>query len=365
MKIEFNTEAMAEVLGLVGQAVPARTPKAILRMFHLKTADKKLVISGTDLEEVIIAIIDKVKIIKSGEALINADKFSLIVRESSDDVMQIETEDIHSKITGKDSQFNIFGAPVADYPLLETKKPQIVFTAELEKLQQGIEKTIFATAKESTRYELTGCLFELNKKKVIITATDGRRLAQSSLAAGDIAVKTERKIIVPARALRMLLKLKSDDKQKITASLCDNIIRFDCGDVTVISNLLKGTFPKYEDSIPKYEKRIEFPTANFTSAVRRAALLATKESAAIKLAITKNSAVFSSHATETGDSEIDMQIEYAGEPIEIGFNPFYLLDALKSLNSAFFTMEFESWDRPVIFKTKYGQLYLQMPIMLG
>jgi DNA polymerase III subunit beta len=155
-------------------------------------------------------------------------------------------------------------------------------------------------------------------------------------------------------------------KDKAAVKFVDNQVVISCANVVISSNLVEGNFPKYEDIIPTdYTNKITLGTELVLSAVRRAALLTNEDSKGIKLAIGKNAVVFSSRAPETGDAQIDMAVEYAGPPIEIGFNPGFLIDVLRVMKSTEFELELGQSDRPGLFKSGPNFLYVVMPINLG
>jgi DNA polymerase-3 subunit beta len=134
----------------------------------------------------------------------------------------------------------------------------------------------------------------------------------------------------------------------------------------VCSNLVEGNFPKYEDIIPAdYQKKIILQTDVALSAVRRAALLTSEESRGIKLAISKNKLVFSGRAPETGDAEVEVVVEYTGEPLEIGFNPQFLTDAIRVIREPQFDLELGQADTPGVIKAGANFLYVLMPINLS
>ena len=114
------------------------------------------------------------------------------------------------------------------------------------------QQSLFATAKESTRYAINGVLWEMKGKKLTLVATDGRRLARSrvNLAANPSEKAAASKIIVPAKTMALLEKLAGGEKDKVAVRLVDNQVMFACGNVVVCSNLVDGNFPKYEDIIP-------------------------------------------------------------------------------------------------------------------
>jgi len=368
MKVEFNRTALAEALSLVGSVVPARTPKPILRCVRISAAKDDMRMTATDLEVGISCVISEVSVQKEGEAVIPADRFSAIVRESADDVLVLEANEGKCEIKGADSHFTVYSQEASQYPAT----PEFDGKADLEipvvLLQGATKQCLFATAKESTRYALNGVLWEVKGKKLSLVATDGRRLARVRVNLNSAASEkmTAAKIIVPAKTMSLLEKIQAGEKDIAAVKLVDNQILINCSNAVISSNLVEGNFPKYEDIIPSdYDKKLVLPTEPTASAVRRAALLTSEESRGIRLSISKGKMVFSGRAPETGDAEVEMSVDYAGEPIEIGFNPVFITEALRVMDSADFELELGSADRPGLLKYGSNFLYVLMPINLG
>ncbi|HOK96197.1 MAG TPA: DNA polymerase III subunit beta [Anaerohalosphaeraceae bacterium] len=366
MKVKFNRAALQEALGLVTTVIPSRTPKPILQCLKITTEKESIRIGATDLEAGITYLVNQVEIDKPGEVIVPAEKLSSIVRESQDDVLLMEATESAVNLVGSDSRFTIYGHDPQQYPTI----PVFDGTAELEVkllgLQEGIEQTVFAAARESTRYALNGVLWEVAGKKLSLVATDGRRLAKATVALEKSGKIPDGRIIVPARTMSLLLKITQHNGDE-TAQICfvNNQIVLASGSVVVSSNLVEGNFPKYEDIIPKdYEKKLTLNTAQMLSAVRRAALLANEDSKGIRLALDKGSLVLTSRAPETGDAQIDMAVDYSGEPIEIGFNPQFLIDVLRVIGADTFELHLGQPDRPGLIKSGSNFLYIVMPVNL-
>jgi DNA polymerase-3 subunit beta len=368
MRLNFNRTALADALGILTTVVPSRTPKPILRCVQI-TADKKNVrICATDLEVGINYLVSEVQIEETGEILVPADRLTAIVRESTDEVLLLQAENGTCKIEGSDSHFTIYGQEPGQYPAVLSFDAQPDIEIALGNLQAGIGQCLFATAKESTRYALNGVLWEIKGKKLSLVATDGRRLARCrvSLSSAPTEQVAKTKVIVPAKTMALLDKIGGNEKDIVMVKLVDNQILFSCANVVISSNLVEGNFPKYEDIIPEdYDKKLVLSTEAVLSAVRRSALLTSGESRGIKLSVGKNSLVFSGRTPETGDAQVDMSIDYKAEPIEIGFNPQFLIEALRVIKTAEFEFELGQADRPGLIKSGANFLYVLMPINLG
>jgi DNA polymerase-3 subunit beta len=367
MKVNFNRGALTEALGLVTSVVPSRTPKPILRCLQITADEKEAWICATDLEVGINYTISEVQVEEPGQVIVPADRFAAVVRESADEILSVWAEESSCEIKGVDSHFTIYGQEQSQYPSVPSFDGAADVEIELDNLQAGIEQCLFATAKESTRYAINGVLWEIKGKKLFLVATDGRRLAQSrvSLSTAPSERMAKAKIIVPAKTMSLLSKM-GGGKDAVMVKLVDNQVLISCASVVIISNLVEGNFPKYEDIIPSdYEKKLMLSTEAVLSAVRRSALLTSEESRGIKLSIGKNSLVFSCRAPETGDAQITMGIEYKGEPIEIGFSPQFLIDVLRVIKTPEFELELGQPDRPGLIKSGANFLYVLMPINLG
>jgi len=367
MKVNFNRSALAEALGLLTSVVPSRTPKPILRCVQITAEEKEVRICATDLEVGINYLVSEVQVEKPGEVIVPADRLAAIVRESVDEVLVLEAAEGTCEIKGADSHFTIYGQEPGQYPIVPDFEGAGDIKIALSNLQAGIEQCLFATAKESSRYAINGVLWEIRDKKLFLVATDGRRLARSraSLASAPKGEPPEN-LIVPAKAMGLLDKIGGSEKDTVAVKLVDNQILMSCANVVISSNLVEGNFPKYEDIIPTdYDKKLKLSTEAALSAVRRASLLTSEESRGIKLSVQKDKLVFSGRAPETGDAQVDMPISYTGEPIDIGFNPQFLIDALRVIKTPEFELELGQSDRPGLIKSGTTFLHVLMPINLG
>jgi len=367
MKVEFNRAAFSEALTPLISVVPSRTPRPILRCVRVAASEKDVRVFATDLEVGINVLVSEVQVKEAGDVVIPADRLAAIVRESTDDVLSLEAKEGACEIKGADSQFTIYGQEAEQYPVVPGFEGRADIEVTLGNLQAGITQCLFATAKESTRYALNGVLWEISGKKLLLVATDGRRLARCRV---NLAAAPEQgaaaKIIVPAKTMSLLDKLAGSDKEVGGIKLIDNQAVIGCANVVISSNLVEGNFPKYEDIIPTdYDKKLRLPTEAVLSAVRRSALLTTEESRGIKLSIGSGVMVFSGRAPETGDARVEMAVDYKAEPIEVGFNPQFLIDVLRVIKAEEFDLELGQQDRPGLIKSGANFLYVLMPINLG
>lgn len=365
MKLVLNRQAFQEALTLAGMVIPRSTPKPILQCVRLRTQKGKLLLSATDLEAGIVCEVDQVEIVEEGDAVVPADKVSAIVRETVDETIQVEESESTLHITTADSKYTIYGHDSRQYPSVPEFTGKADLEAALEHLRAGVTQTIFAAARESTRYALNGVLWEISDKKLYLVATDGRRLARSAVTLQKAARIPEGKIIVPAKTMALLEKLPTDPEAVVSVSFSENRISASCGRITLSSTLVEGNFPKYEDIIPTdYEKKVVLNTQAAISAVKRAALLVSADSKGIRISLQNGQMLFSSRAPETGEAQIQMTVDYDGPSIEIGFNPQFLLEAFRVIEADTFELYLGEPDRPGLIKNDPNFLYIVMPVHL-
>ena len=367
MKVICNRGALLEALTVAGNVVAARTPKPVLLCVKLTAADDRLTIAATDLEVAIRYADSQVQIEQPGEALVPADKLRDIVRESVDDTLSIEVTGDTAQIKGQDSLFKIYTQKPSEFPPV----PDFEGEGDVEiaggLLKQLIGQTLFAAARESTRYAFNGVLVNVKGKKVDLVSTDGRRLAQ---AKGDLSSdklgKDGAKAIVPTKALTLLDKLIDDPEEAVAIQIRENQILFHTPSATLTSNLVEGQFPPYEDVIPKdTDKKMTAATADFLSAIRRAALLTTEESKGVRMQFSKKGLVLTSRSPESGEATVNFPCKYEGPgDIEIGFNPNFLTDALRVVDSDEVSLELTAPNRPGLLKGGSNFQYVIMPVNL-
>lgn len=367
MKIICNRGALLEALNVAGNVAALRTPKAALQCVKLTAGEDRLTLAATDLEVAIRYSDSQVQIDQPGEALLPADKLRDIVRESVDDTLSIELGGETASIRGQDSHFKIFTQNAADFPPVPDFEGEADFQIQAAHLKALIAKTLFAAAKESTRYAFNGVLMHAKGKKIELVSTDGRRLAQAKgeLVSADKLPKEGSRAIVPTKALTLVDKLLDDPEEAVGVQMRENQVIFHTSTATLTSNLVEGQFPPYEDVIPKdSDKKMTAATADFLSAVRRAALLTNEESKGVRLEFSKKGLVLTGQSREAGEAEVKFACKFEGADVAIGFNPTFLIEALKVVDSDEVSLELSAPNRPGLLRSGQSFLYVIMPVNL-
>jgi DNA polymerase-3 subunit beta len=350
----------------VFNAVSNRNTLPILSNILFETSKDKIKLSATDLEVSIICMIPA-EVTTQGSITIPAKKIADIVRE-------LPNNDIHIKVSDNNvitlncdkSIFKINGLPKDEYPVLPKIKGEEGINFSQITLLDMIKKVIFSVSTDETRYVLNGVLIVLENEILRMVSTDGHRL---SFIEQKLPVSAAQKInnIVPAKALSELLKILGSEGQ-VNIQLNENQIIFSTADITLMSRLIDGQFPNYDQVIPKKsEKKLVCNTEKFTSATRRVALMASDKSNSIKYAFSQNQMMVSANTPEIGEAQEDMEINFSGDSITVAYNAKYILDVMKNIGTEEFILELTSNLNPGVFKPstdKYDYLCVIMPMRI-
>jgi DNA polymerase-3 subunit beta len=366
MKVIAQTAALAEALNVTGSIVPARTPKPVLQCVKLIAADGMLTIMSTDLEAGCRYQVAAVQIEQAGEALVPAARLAGIVRESNDEEsLVLETDKEACHVRGASSHFNVFGFDPAEYPAVSEFSEPADFQISANVLASMVNKTLFAAAKAHSHYAISGVLWEAAGKRLSLVATDGHRLAQAKGALKKAAAK-DVSAIVPAKLMSLISRVGGDGEEMLDVKILENQILVRTSRAVLVSSLVQGNFPKYGDVIPKESSRkATIKTAQFEHRIRQAALLSNEDSRGIRLSFKADGLTLASRAPDAGEATVTCPIGLEGEAIEMGFNPAFLIDALKVCGVDEVAFEMNAPNKPAVLKAGADFLYVIMPVDLG
>ncbi|MBT3199768.1 MAG: DNA polymerase III subunit beta [Phycisphaerales bacterium] len=364
MKVIVQTAALQEALNLAGGIVATRTPKPILQCVKLVAADDTLTLLATDLEAGARRQVTAVQVETPGEALLPADRLGGIIRECNEESVTIETDNDTCHIRAAGSHFKIFGYDPGEYPAIAEFDGEADFSIDTVQIAKMIGKTLFATAKAHSHYAISGVLWEASDKNLQMVATDGHRLAmvKGSL---DKAASKDVTAVVPAKLMGLIQRLAGEGEQSLDVQIDDNQILVRTANVVLVSSLVQGNFPKYSDVIPtETTNRATISSQEFQHRVRQAALLTNEESRGVRVAFESNKITLSSRAPETGEAEVTCEAKYDGAEMAIGFNPAFLIDAMRIIDTDEISFEMNASNKPAVIKTGSDFLYVIMPVSL-
>lgn len=406
MKVICDRAALLDALNMVSSVVPTRTPMPALSCVKLVASKGpgggELTLSGTDNETSLQLSVTHVDVQQPGGGAIPADKLRQIVQaEEGEPTLTLEIEGDQCVIRGANAFFRVFCFPAADFPPLPDFAAAIggagpdaaetVFAQPAGQLADLISRTVFATARETSRYAINGVLLKRDGKKLEMVATDGRRLALARATIPGAQAKGESvSCIIPTKALNTAAKLVRDGEESVRVAIGDSRAFFAFGGsdadaaadgkksrggagghprAVLSTALVEGTFPPYEDVIPREnDKKITAGRDELTSAVRKATVLTNEESRGVRMSFSGGDKrlKLSSRAPEMGESEIAVDLaNYEGGDIEISFNPNFLVDVLKVVNDPQVIVELKAPNKPGLIRSEAGDfIYVVMPVNL-
>ncbi len=330
MKFSAARETLLKPLQAVIGVVERRQTMPILSNVLLIARDGQLSVTATDLEVELVAHAD-VDTETGGEITVSGRKLLDICRALPDGTtVNVSLSGEKLAVKGGRSRFNLATLPAAEFPVIEDIKAGQSVHVSQAALGQLIEKTHFSMAQQDVRYYLNGMLLETGNGYLRAVATDGHRLAlcQTGLDGGV----DEQQVIVPRKGVLELQRLMTGEGD-LDIQLGANHVRIQLDGIRFTSKLIDGRFPEYERVIPKESaNEMTADRGAFRGALQRTAILSNEKYRGIRLIIRDSGVVLQAHNPEQEEAEEELEVEYAGEDIEIGFNVNYLLDAIGAVD---------------------------------
>lgn len=366
MQLKCHRPSLVSALMIVSGVVPSRTPREILKNVKLTVQGGRATLIGTDQEVGIRQDVAQVQTDSTGEVLLPTARAVSILREMQDDEVTLEATERALEIRGGHSRFKLSTEEPAEFPDVAEFTDTSYFTVAAGLLRTMIRRTLFATDSESARYALGGVLMELSESKATLAATDSRRLAVIAAAAQTVGqVNVENAMpVIPSKAMQLIERSLPDDDTAVQIAIHANHALVRCGGSTIYCRLVDGRFPRYNDVIPKsFTTSIELVVAPFYSAVRQAQIVTSEESRGVRFEFSSGRLTLASQAADIGQSDIELPIAYDGSPLSITFDPRYIADFLRVLDSATsVTCHLIDSESPAVFQTEDGYRYVVMPL---
>lgn len=363
MKLKVGKKDLLNGIQVVQNVITPKATLPILSNILIETQSGGLKLTATDLD-IGISCIVPVDIQEQGAITIPAKRFGDIIKELPGENIMLTTKKNNLVIIETEScQFKVMGLSPEEFPKLPEFKDKQVVKLEQSTLKHMLNLTSFAVSYDETRYILNGVLFKIKKNSLILVATDGKRLAviEKKIEQGlDAGVN----IIIPIKTIQELNRNLKEDGE-VSLIIGNNQALFDLGGIVVISRLIEGEFPDYQQVIPPVsENKVGVDREHLLLAVKRAALLSTLDYQAVKLEVFKDRVVVSKSTPDIGESYEELPAEYKGKEIAIGFNPTYLVDVLKNLSEGKIQLEVSDSEKPAVVRIN-GYTYIVLPMRLG
>jgi len=333
MKFNINRDALLPVLQTVSGVVDRRQTLPILSNLLLNIESGSLTITATDMEVELIVVID-VQLEQTGELTLPARKLLDICRALPQDAkLQFEVKNDRVLIKSGKSRFTLASLPAQEYPVIDITENVVSFNIKQKKLEKLLENTQFAMAQQDVRYYLNGLLLEISNNKIRAVATDGHRLALDESEI-KLEINEPMQIIVPRKGITELTRLLQDDDSEIEIQISTNHIRVKNENSCFTSKLIDGRFPDYQRVIPALsESPVLADREELRNSLTRASILSNEKYRGVRIIFNSNSLRALAHNPEQEEAEEELEVDYSGTEIEIGFNVSYLLDTLSIIKS--------------------------------
>ncbi|MGN0481535.1 MAG: DNA polymerase III subunit beta [Lachnospiraceae bacterium] len=365
MKLVFSKSELLKGVAIVMKAVPVRTTMPILECILIDATTNEIKFTANDME---LGIETKVKgdIIEKGKAAIDAKLFSEIVRKLPENDITLETDSNNTAlITCEKSKFNLVcksGDDFSNLPLVERDK---MITLSQFTLKETISQTIFSISINDNNKMMTGELFEVENGQLRVVSLDGHRI---SIRKVDLSSSNENvKVVVPGKTLIEISKILSADAEAmVNVYFTNNHILFEFDDTIVVSRLIEGDYFKVNQMLSSdYETHIVINKKEMLSSIERATLLIKEgEKRPIVIEITDGKMELKV-ASAIGSMNEDIDIEKEGKDILIGFNPKFLIDALRVIDDETVNIYLVNSKAPCFIKDKEEKyIYLILPVNL-
>ena len=376
MKLTIERTALLKALSHVQSVVERRNTIPILSNVLLTAGRDTLSFSATDLD---MEITDSTNALVDVPGQITAPAHTLyeIVRklpEGADVALSYSGEDPRLQVQAGRYKVNLPVLPSGDFPVMSSDGLSPTITVDTTDLMRLIDKTRFAISTEETRYYLTGIylhsVVEDGRQLLRAVATDGHRLALAEMPAPEGAAGLPG-VIVPRKTIQEARRLLDDAGETVELQVSASKIRLQFGRASLTSKVIDGSFPDYMRVIPRdNDKMLTVDIALFAAAVDRVATISAEKSRSVKLAVEAGKVMLMVRNMETGQATEELEVDYDGEPFDIGFNARYLMDVAGQIGGE--TAEFRFADRaasatmldPVLAldPTDAGVQYVLMPL---
>lgn len=333
---QLARDGLLKPLQAVSGIVERRHTLPILSNVLVEQSGGRLSVTATDLEIQITAQSDVA--VPEGDlqaVTLPARKLQDLLRALPEDsLLNVDSQAAKVVVKAGKSRFNLQSMPAADYPrITASQDKQQTVQVPQRQLRALFSLVAFAMAQQDIRYYLNGLLLVIDKNSMVAVATDGHRLSYASLALeGEY---THQEVILPRKTVLELSKLLAEDDAPATIDILTNQIRFRFGNIELVSKVIDGKFPDYNRVIPSgYSRHITLDRLVILHTLQRAAILSNEKFRGVRLVLSADSLKIICTNSDQEEAEEELEVQSAGEPLDVGFNINYLLDVLMNLGAS-------------------------------
>ena len=369
MKFTVDRDSLHTALQNVVRIVPPKSPIPILSNILISAADDKIKLAASDIELSIVTIISG-EVAEPGKNTIPAAQLSELVLRLGPGKISIEDKEGRISISSNTGNYHLMGMQPDDFPSIQSDIKGVTVENGFEGLGRMIEKTVFAASKDRTRMALTGVLCRVEPEKITMVATDGHRLARiiKNVSSGTKELCDS---ILPPKSLESVRRLISQEDGLKSLTFAENHVLFDFGQTSVLTRVIEGPYPNYEQVIPlSNTKSMQVNSEALLQAVQRVSVLSSATTHQIVFSLSEDTLeLFSSSQELGGEARETLAVSYQGEPLKVGYNALYLAEILAKMNTGDVKIELDTSETagvisPCDTETSEEYICLIMPLLL-
>lgn len=340
MKIEIEKKDLLNLIGKTQNIVEKRNTMPVLVNILLEADQKKLKVFATDLE---VSLTDEVpvQVHQPGKVAVSARNLFEIAKKLSEGTISL-TKKENNWLEIKQGKYlsKIVGVSSEDYPVFPTYNPQSFNRIESKTLKEMIDKTLFSVSNDETRYHLNGVFFELSKDGLKMVATDGHRMSLITKTVENLESPVQQGVIIPRKGLNEIKKILEGVDSAVEIAIEGSQFILRSHSTVLMIRLIEGKYPNYQQFIPaKLALKMSLSREGFLQSLERVALLANQKSKAVQFSLSSGKMEISSNNPELGDAKEELEIDYKGQEIKIGFNAKYITDILVNMDQEIVDIE--------------------------
>lgn len=364
MKVLCDRERLREGMALATSVIPAKSTRPAIENVYLLAGDDSFELIGTDLDVALRYRIEDVKIETPGRALIPARVASDFVRDLGGETVSLEVTGDHCVITSGDDRCELVTVDPDEYPVVERFSEDGSLSVQAGNFTKLVHRTAFAAAREQGRYAMHGILTLVEDEKLRMVATDGRRLAVTSIPL-DTGKDAAHRAIVPTKGMQLFCRVIGDPLEQIRVQFGENRLGLKTAQAEVFARLIDGEFPRYSAVIPEETTNtIELDADLFARKLRLVSNVTSQDTRAVRLSFDKSQMKIFGKSTGYGEASAQMEATVQGDAEDVAYNPDYLMDGVKNCEADVVRLEYKERTSPGKFTLGEDYVYVVMPITI-
>ena len=364
MKFSILKSNFIEGLKSVQNIVAGKGTLPILQNVLLEANGTELKMTTTDID-ISMRITCECEVAESGSTTLPVKFLFNSVAKLSDGSICVEVDsNENAVISAGSAKFRLVGMPESEFPRLPKEDDAYVYTISQDTLREMLRKTAYAASHDDTRRTLKGVLMSFRDSKITMVATDGRRLALVEKEL-EFSKSAERDIVLPAKTVQELQRALAGEEDA-SMMVQKSQVCFKLGNLFIYSKLIDDVYPDYRKVIPTgYPEQISVDRQLLIDALDRASVMTMDEAHSTKLTFSRGKLKVSSAATNIGEASDEVPIKYAGNDMEIMFNPAYVMEPLKAIDDDEVTIHIKNGNSPAIINCSVPFIYVLMPLRVS